>query len=422
MRIACFVIAAAVIAQTLGAQTTWVVPTQAPSLQAAVNLASPGDVVTTAPGFVDTTANITINKALTLRDCTISIPWIPDGLNSSYGVIVTGISGGDTIRLLRLNIADESLSATRWGARSVGVSIALPTGASGRLSLEAVVVRAGMGRQAGTALSIASTGSTKLYVRNSQFFGSSGDASFIYWGESGTTGGDAAVVNGGFFEDCLFSGGAGGPGLWGSYPSGAYNYKYGQRGGRAIVAGPNATFIGCTATEGNGGSSFGPPGGTGPCNLAGQPGVSSWPGDSYGVAYNPGRAGSVSGCAPPATPPTVSLGPVIDLQVATPYIYQGQSGILQCASLDPSLGISFLMLGIPLQRVVFPFAISPIWTNNVLWFSAIPAPNVSGWATVLLPAVPVGLNISLDFLVQVAHAPVGAQVSFGTPRMLHVNY
>ena len=83
----------------LTAQTTWTVPTNAPTLQAAIDQAQPGDTITTLANYIDA-GNVVLGKAVTLLGCRVHCG------DNQFGLRINGIAGGSRIELRNCTIVN----------------------------------------------------------------------------------------------------------------------------------------------------------------------------------------------------------------------------------------------------------------------------------------------------------------------------
>jgi hypothetical protein len=410
----------------LGAQTTWVVPTSAPTVQAAVQAAAPGDVVTMAPGHYDTFGQIVINKALTLRSCRIGNPVSLPGTGPFGNLItVTGIAGGSRILLQDIQLYHPGGDGLNMGSSGIGVVVQFSAASSGQIILDRVSYVPGGITYPKSGLVVNALAAVRLVARNCGFTGSSGYYYLLGQSERGPAGGCGAILGSAgryWFEDCSFQGGRGGDAYWDSM-----NWLPAQNGAAGLQLAPvpanaqlDVALVRCNVIEGCGGDSrgtaaFPPPS---PCAVAAPPGHSDLARcDLYGVTYQAGIPGFVSGCTNTyPTPPPQILGAPMDLDVTPSECSAGQQFTMRVAAQPGDL--SGLYLGFPMRRSLLPGAVGPLWMDAVAFGTVVPPPDASGWSTYTLPPVPAGLPSAIDICVQPVHVGPGFSVGFGAPRMI----
>jgi hypothetical protein len=409
----------------LGAQTTWVVPTNAPTVQAAVQAAAPGDVVTMAPGHVDSTGHVVISKAITLRDCIFGGGFTP----IIFGDIITvnGIAGGNRILLQRIQLNHRWDSNLNIANSASGIVVAFPSGSAGQLVMDQVTYQCDFPTFPKSGLMVNALAGVRLVARNCQFYGSSGDMPLLSQGEVGFTPGSGVVIGSAgryLFENCTMLGGRGGDAYWN-----AMSWLRAKDGAPGLAFAANmpasavveVALVNCDIFEGRGGNSggygtqFPPPS---PCDIAAQPGNSNLGICSvYGVTRHPGVPGGVAGCSNTyPTPAAQTLGAAIDLQVTPSECSAGQQFSMQVA-VQPST-LTGLYMGFPLRRSVLPGVVGPLWMDAVAFGTVVPPPNANGWSTYMLPPVPAGLPSAIDICVQPVHIGANYTVVFGNPRMI----
>jgi len=401
-----------------GAQTTWTVPTSAPTLQAAIDAAQPGDTITMVSTFTDSAGNVVLSKALALVACRLSYP------DNAFGLRITGITGGARLELRNVSIANAGDGFANTSHGSEALRIDLPANATGDLVLDQVQARGSIGAwtpDSRAALRVLSLGGATLTARRCTFTGrNGGPLSYQNCGEVGPPGGTGAVLAAPgryLFEDSAFTGGRGGTGF-----ANVMNMVAAANGGAGLVAAGDAVLVHCTVTDGDGGDAlfcnsppaFPPPN---PCAMAAMPGTSVLPADLFEVTWQTGGVGNVTGCAnPPPPPPVLPLGRTVDVLPAASTFTTGQPIVMQVAWLPGDLAVA-LGAGGPLFRVSLPGAVGPFWMQHVLFSQALGSPGPNGYVTPQLPNVPAGIGIPVDFVVQVLHVRA-TQFEFGAPRVI----
>jgi len=409
---------AAALAATAGAQTTWTVPTNVPTLQAAIDAAQPGDTITMVSMFTDSAGSVVLSKALALVDCRLAYP------DNSFGLRVTGITGGARLELRNVTIANSGDGFANTSLSSEALRIDLPASATGDLVFDQVQVRGSIGSglpDSRAALLVLSLGGATLTARGCTFRGrDSTPLSYQNCGEVGPAGGTGAVLAAPgryLFEDCAFTGGRGGTGF-----ANAMTMVAGAHGGAGLRTAGNAVLVHCTVTDGDGGDAlfcnpppfFRPPN---PCAMAAAPGASILPADLFGVTWVQGGVGTVTGCAnPPPPPPVLPLGRAVDVLPAAATFTTGQPIVLQVAWQPGDLAVA-LGAGGPFLRVDLPGVIGPLWMQQVVFNQTVGPPGPSGLVTPPLPNVPAGLGVPVDFVVQVAHVRA-TYLELGAPRVI----
>ena len=407
---------AIILGQAAHAQTTWTVPTSAPTVRAAVQLASPGDTITMLPNATDLVGDVVIDKAVTLESCRISFP------DNAFGIRITGMIGGDRITLRNVSVTPSGSGFFQHIPEAQGVHIDVPAQAHGIIVLDSVTARGAKMVPGNQGLLVARLGSVGFLARNCSFSGASGDIPFLSSGETGPPGGSGVALQSPglyLFENCTFEGGRGGNAWWDTF-----SWFRASAGGPAITASMGTiALVDCDLVEGDGGNAGGatssPP--PNPCAFAAQPGQSSLPTDLYGVSLQPGRPGSVQGCATSyPTPPLRHLGAATDLIVPVSSLRVNTPITIHSMSLGPAQGFTGLLAGFPLRRSVLPGVSGSLWIDQIVWTGLLPPPDPTGWCTFALPPVPAVIGTPIELRLQPVHVANNLVIVLGSPRSITV--
>lgn len=402
----------------LTAQTTWTVPTNAPTLQAAIDQAQPGDTITTLANYIDA-GNVVLGKAVTLLGCRVHCG------DNQFGLRINGIAGGSRIELRNCTIVNIGDGFFGNGLTPIeALSINLPPTAAGSIVFDNVHAFGGVAKSGPTdsaALHVRALGSATLVARNCTFTGRDGAPLFYQSsGEFGPPGGHACVIDGGatgVFQDCVFVGGLGGMGT-----ASSMQLLAGSQGGAGILASSNTALVRCSVTDGEGGAAtavvpplFPPPN---PCAMAAAGGASQLPADCFDVTWQPARIGAVFGCGlQPPIPPAQTVGPTDDVILGAATYTTGQQIVIQVAARANDFAV-WLGAGLQLGRAAVPGIVNPLWAQQIELVVLLGPPNAGGLITPTLPTVPAGLGLPIDFVVQTLHATTSGQFELGGPRIV----